>query len=269
MILRPEFEAEIKDRLSKALAEIDERLTPEERASGAYGQAAILARAIEWVPSPEENLYVPNDRLKQKLQQYATPITGRSQADFRLKGELMEEIATLAFKCIKGCTYLKSYPSYAEQHDLVVGGDTTLWELSSKTIFGKETNLTVVIEAKYLSKPVDSAQFTRLCYILQNKFTDTSCLGVFFSDKGATGMERSRSLHETKATQALFHAKTGKYVIVLDRDDILKLDQPGALIHILRAKIRNVEAGAEISWSQHANLQWTEVQLPPHLAQHI
>jgi hypothetical protein len=175
-------------------------LTPEERANGQYGETEVVMRLVGWMPSPEDFLYVPDSRLIDKLQEYKTLITLDSNAKPKTKaqasamakaqGELMEQVAALAFSCLKGWNYLKSYPSYAEQHDLVIGGNSHLWEMSAKGIMGAASMLTIVIEAKYLNKPLSSAQFTRLCYILQNKFAQSSSLGVFLSDRGATGMDK-------------------------------------------------------------------------------
>lgn len=264
---RPEVQGAIAS-LRNAIASVENILTPDEKASGQYGIAEYVLGMLEWVGVPDDLLYVPDDRLKDKLKQYKAS-TQDSSMTTKNKGEMMEEIALLAFGCLKGLGYVKSYPSYAEQHDLVVTGNTPLWEKSVKSIMGRESPLTIVIEAKYHSKPLDSALFTRLCYILQNKFTQTSSLGVFLSNAGATGMNTRRSLSDAKAAQIIFHARTEKYVVVLDRTDILQLGQPGALIRILRAKIHDVEAGANIALSQHDNMHWVEVDLPPHLAQYL
>lgn len=46
----------------------------------------------------------------------------------------------------------------------------------------------------------------------------------------------------------------GKYVIVLNRNYLLMLDQPGALIRILQARILDVEAVADVALTQHDNM---------------
>lgn len=127
----------------------------------------------------------------------------------------------------------------------------------------------IVIEAKYQTPPVEATQFTRLCYIIEHKFDNNSCLGVFFSDSGASGMSNTGSLQHARAAQVIFHARTKKYVVVLDRNDILELVHPGALLRILRSKIWDVEANANISYAQYSNMQWLEVKLPQHLAKHL
>ena len=77
---------------------------------------------------------------------------------------------------------------------------------------------------------------------------------------------RKRKLNDAQATQVIFHAKTGKCVIVFTHRDILKLKNPGALPRLLEAKIRNIEefTGLPIEFDEDLK----EIDLPAHLKRH-
>ena len=62
---------------------------------------------------------------------------------------------------------------------------------------------------------------------------------------------------------ALFHARTGKAIVVLDKDDIFKLDQPGSLLQILISKINDIEHLSGLTIEPCENP--IEVDLPAHL----
>ena len=131
---------------------------------------------------------------------------------------------------------------------------------------------TFVVEAKNIQDKVTDQQFSRLCSVVQFKFDVTCSLGIFFSRLGATGFptkntQRQRSLRDSRATQVLFHAKTRIFVVVLDHDDILQLDQIGALPRVLEAKIKDVEEVSGLSLDINPN--WNEIDLPPHLKKHL
>lgn len=228
----------------------------------------------EWV-------YVPDDTLKARIADYN--LWCQNQTGEEDAGELMEEVALLSFKCLKGFESTKSFQSYAPQHDLVISGSTLPWFLLMLYLHLPGERRTIIVEAKNLAKGknstgrVNDQQFSRLCSILQNKFDKTSDLGVFFSRFGATGFPRSenskqgshrkRVLRDAQATQIIFHAKTGKYVVVLDHQDIQRLTQPGALPRILEAKIREVEewTGLPLEFDE----EWKETDLPPHLLKYV
>lgn len=107
---------------------------------------------------------------------------------------------------------------------------------------------------------------------MQLQFEQSCGLGIFVSRMGATGFPEDRrqiALREARATQILFHASTGKYIIVLDHDDILELGKDGALPQIIERKIRDIEEVSGLSDASISNLGWGEYDLPEHLAQHI
>ncbi|HEY9848443.1 MAG TPA: hypothetical protein V6D28_03220 [Leptolyngbyaceae cyanobacterium] len=67
----------------------------------------------------------------------------------------------------------------------------------------------------------------------------------------------------SKNGQALFHARTGKAIVVMDIEDIFQLDKPASLIQILIRKIRDIEHLSGLSIESCGNP--IEVDLPKHL----
>jgi len=185
-------------------------------------------------------------------------------------GELLEEIAYLLFHCFVGVGNIRSFQSYAPQHDLVVDGDSAAWLLLMNYLHLPTSGRTIVVECKNQKHPITDQQFSRLCSILQNKYQDTAHLGVFISRTPATGFPKKglsrRSLSDSRATQALFHAKTNKYVVVIDHNDLLHINNGASFSKILEAKIREIEASTGISLD--FDEEWKEILLPPHLLKH-
>jgi hypothetical protein len=72
-----------------------------------------------------------------------------------------------------------------------------------------------------------------------------------------------KSLSEARLRQALFHARTGKAIVVLDAQDIFELNQPASLIQILIRKIRDMEHLSGLPIESCSNP--IEVDLPKHL----
>jgi hypothetical protein len=215
------------------------------------------------------DLYKPDDQLCSRIADYERwTVSGGDENP----GQLMEEIAYLAFRCLSGRESLKSYQSFAAQHDLVISGSTPQWFVLLKFLHLRTSGRLIAIEAKNLGVKVDDAQFSRLCFILQNKFGQQCELGVFVTRFGATGFPvpgggtTPRVLRDAYATQVLFHGATGKYVVVLDDSDLRRLTEPGALLRILEAKIRHVEEAGDLDVGSSTG--WAEVELPPHLAKY-
>ena len=218
-----------------------------------------------------EQLYQPDRTLSDRIGQYINWCNGERDED---PGQLMEELAYLAFRCIQGVEVIKSFQSYAAQHDLMISGSSPTWIMLMKFLQLDNEHRTIVVEAKNESSPISDAQFSRLCSIVQNKFSHCR-LGIFFSRRSASGFPdriseqqaRQRSLRDARATQVLFRASSGKFVIVLDHHDILCLSQPGSLPRLLEAKIRDVDEASGIPLDFEED--WNEVDLPPHLAQYL
>src|SRR5688572_24221025 len=80
-----------------------------------------LLESEGWV---EEILYAPVQELKVRLKDYFDWRNGKRKED---AGKLLEEIAYLLFKSLKGVGEIHSYQSYAAQHDLVVNGGSVKW----------------------------------------------------------------------------------------------------------------------------------------------
>lgn len=213
-------------------------------------------------------LQTESEQLDRRLDEYFDWCDGKRD---ERAGELLEEIGFLLFKTIVGVGNIRSFQSYAPQHDLVVEGVSHNWRLLMQYLHLPESGRTIVVECKNQTNKVTDQQFSRLCGILQNKFADTAHLGVFISRTPATGFAHaenisSRSLRDARATQALFHAKTGKYVIVVDHRNLEQIKQGMPFVRILEAKIREVEASSGLDLTFTEN--WKEVLLPKHLRQY-
>jgi len=209
----------------------------------------------------------PSPILDKRLDEYFEWCAGSRDEN---AGELLEEIAYLLFQSLVGVGNIRSFQSYAPQHDLVVDGESKNWTLLMKYLHLPESGRSVIVECKNQKKSIDDQQFSRLCSLLQNKFHDLSHLGVFISHTPAAGFprkeKRERSLRDARATQALFHAQTGKYVVVIDHDNLIQIRKGANIAKILDAKIREVEASSGIALE--FNEKWEEITLPAHLAKY-
>ena len=166
---------------------------------------------------------------------------------------------------------IDSYQSAIAQYDLDVRG-------SSKNSFYLMEYLHLppggrgfIIEAKDRKTRVSTEQFLRICALLQNTHSSTVHLGVFFTRKGASGFptpdRNVQALNHSRAVQALFHAKTEKYVVVFDKADIAQLKEAGGLLKMLRLKIEEIEKGTGEYLAFHkVNTSRRYVMLPDHLA---
>lgn len=206
--------------------------------------------------------------LQARLKDYFLWCSGQNEEN---AGELLEEIAYLLFQSLIGVGNVRSFQSYAPQHDLVVDGESAAWVLLMNYLHLPISGRTIVIECKNQEKPVSDQQFSRLCSIIQNKFQDTAHLGVFISHTPATGFpvkggNKKRALSDSRATQVLFHAKTNKYVVVIDHDDLVNISNGINFIKIIEAKIREVESSAGINLEFNEELK--EISLPSHLAKY-
>jgi len=211
-----------------------------------------------------ETLYNPAPELKNRLQNYFDHLNNEREED---PGKLLEEIAYLLFRSLKGVGNVRSYQSYAAQHDLVIDGASPNWQILMMYLHLNRNGRVIVVECKNQAESISDQQFSRLCGLLQNKFEKTADLGVFVSHTSASGFPKKnfkeRKLKDARATQALFHAKSNKFVVVVDHKDLEMLFKGVSFPKILEAKIREVEASAGVELTFNEN--WQEVDLPPHL----
>jgi len=124
----------------------------------------------------------------------------------------------------------------------------------------------IVIEAKAKESKIQDKDFARLCNIMELNLSGSG-LGVFFTLNGATGFpkdssQRQRSLRDAKLRQVLFNAKTGKMIIVFDKEDILSLAKNGCLINLITRKIRDLSENTGLPL---VPITLEEVDLPEHL----
>ncbi len=162
-------------------------------------------------------------------------------------GYLLEKILVCSFSGLSGYSNLKSYRSSSHQIDLLITGDDDKWDVTCERLYlrgmPKSPNYRgILVEAKAIKKSVSCSQFSRLCCLLNVDFANSLIgLGVFFTLNGASGFPKPNSqrrscIKDARLLQIIYSAKTGKKIVVLDKDDILELDERGALIRILIRK---------------------------------
>lgn len=262
---------EMTGLLEKGVSDLISNLSDEEYNHGQLKEMLSLMMNKWLIP---ENYFIPDQNLIRRIEDYTEWCAGRKDED---GGLLMEEIAYLAFRCLKGYERIMSYRSYSAQHDLEISGSTKEWILITRYLHLPDTGRSIIVEAKNLDAPVNDQQFSRLCGILENKFKITSHLGVFFTRNGATGFptasKRVTALKDARATQILFHAKTNKFVVVLDDSDIKKLKDKGSLLAILESKIQDVESatptGLPSGFEEEELEDFMKTELPSHLKKYI
>jgi hypothetical protein len=204
-------------------------------------------------------LFVPSQQLLDRLDNYFDWLEKKRQ-----------EIAYLIFMGLTGTSSIRSFQSYAAQHDLVIDGESDSWNMLMIYLHLPRGGRSIVVECKNQKSCITDQQFSRLCSIVQNKFKDTAHLGVFVSRQPATGFpkpgEIKRALKDARATQALYHSLTNKYVVVIDDKDLRAIKSGANFAKILEMKIREVEASSGVNLEFDEN--WEEVLLPPHLAKY-
>jgi hypothetical protein len=197
---------------------------------------------INWLYTPDPHLSDYLNELKEFLETEHTSTIEKQQT-----GYLLEKILAISFKGLAGYSEIKSYRSSSHQLDLFISGDGSEWDIICDRIYIKHQGCRgIVVEAKAVGSSVSSAQFSRLCSIMSLELCDTVGLGVFFTVEGAAGFPKRGGrkvlgVRDARLCQLLFHAKTGKKIIVLDKDDIFELDRNGALIRILIRKVKELD----------------------------
>jgi hypothetical protein len=192
-----------------------------------------------------------------------------TKQEIQQAGKLLEQIVVLVFKGLKGVQSIKSFQSAGPQYDLLVSGHDFEWQEVSDALYLKRNQRDIVIEAKATKAPLPHKQFARLCSIMENELLRSAGLGIFVTLNGATGFPkrnspRQRAVSDCRLLQIIFHARTNKIIIVLDKEDLFELTKNGTLIELLTRKIRDL---FELSGLPTASVEnWQEdVDLPPHL----
>ncbi|MDD1414001.1 hypothetical protein MEN41_04825 [Dolichospermum sp. ST_con] len=214
-------------------------------------------------------LYKADNQLPEfldKLQTY-TELETPTRPQTQEAGKLLEQIVLLLFKGLKGVQSTKSFQSAGPQYDLLVSGDDISWKGVCKTLYLEWEQRDIVVEAKATREPLPHKQFARLCSIMEHHLRGAG-LGIFVTLNGASGFpkrgdSRKRKASDCRLTQVVFHAKTNKIIVVLDKEDLLELTKNGSLIEVLTRKIRDL---SELSGLPTAPVDnYLEKDLPPHL----
>ena len=246
------------EQLCDQFAEILEQLE-ELRKQGKNIPELAVSRCVShlYIPSPHLDKYL--DQLKIFLD-----LPKPKQEEITKAGYLLEEIALICFCGLRGCTNVKSFRSPSAQYDLVISGDTKLWKSICEFLFLDFNQRDIVIEVKATTDSLSDSQFARLCSIMSLNLTNTG-LGIFFTLNGASGFpkagdSRQQKIGNARLRQVIFHASTKKAIVVLDKNDILTLNQNGSLITLLIRKIRDLH---ELSGLPTAPVEeLVEVDLP-------
>ena len=181
-------------------------------------------------------------------------------------GTLMEQIAYLVLHGLRGVDTFKSFQSAGPQYDLVASGDNPNWLTVCKIFYLSTDYRDILVEAKARESRVTDQQFSRVCNVMSLNLRNVG-LGIFFTLSGATGFpsnpeKRQRSLKDAKLRQALFHAKTGKKVVVFDAQEIFSLGQNGSFPTLVIRKIRDLNENTGLPVQ---TIEMEEVDLPNHL----
>jgi hypothetical protein len=214
--------------------------------------------------------YHPSIKLSgliDELKQYIS-IKNPSKIEQQSAGKLMEKIAFVSLRSLKGINEVKSFQSVSAQYDLLISGDELTWSRIFSILGVTDIPKGILIEAKAYAKPIEDKHFSRLCNLIQLDLDKSVGIGIFFTIKGATGFpqrdgKRKRCISDCRFRQVLFHAKTNKSIIVLDSEDIFTLDRNGSLILLLKRKIGDIEKLTGLPTELEKLI---DVDLPPHLS---
>jgi hypothetical protein len=216
-------------------------------------------------------LYPANDELDQYIQKLEAICSKQhpTDADKREAGNLMEQIAFLAFRNLARADSLQSYRSPVGQHDLLVSGQDVPWTMLMSMCQGNKNFGGILVEAKAWGGKVGTAEFLRLYALIEISMKYSCDIGVFFTVKGASGFPRDPGTHQTKVSecrllQVLAMAKSGIRVVVFDLDEIKTLVQAGSLPVALQRKIKDIEA-INGRWLPSTSPDVQLVDLPEHL----
>jgi hypothetical protein len=201
---------------------------------------------INWLYNPDPQVALCLEELKSFLS-----IKKPTEKERQEAGYLLEKILVLSFRGLAGYSEIKNYQSSNHQYDLLISGDDSEWDIicDRLNLRGNQQNQSyrgILVEAKAIGETVSASQFSRLCSIMSLEMCNSVGLGVFFTLNGAAGFpkrgdSRMVCVRYARLCQVLFHAKTGKNLVVLDKDDIFELNESGALIKILIRKIKELE----------------------------
>lgn len=219
---------------------------------------------INWYYTPDPCITEYLDELKNFLE-----IDNPTKQLRRETGYLLEKILVVAFKGLVGYSEIKSYRSGSCQLDLLISGDGLQWNSICNLIHqANEFSRGIIVEAKAERSRVSSAQFSRLCNIMNINFCNTVGLGIFFTLEGASGFpakggSRVIGFKDSRLCQLLFYAKTNKKIIVLDKNDILELDRNGSLIRIIISKVKEIEEASGLPTVSTEEI--IDIDLPDYL----
>ncbi len=225
--------------------------------------------------APFEKLFYDCD---QKLLPIWLELTGLlkndnlSTRDLARAGELMEQVAFLAFHHLMGVERIDNFQSAGPQFDLVVSGDSEEWMIMSQFLLMPNYG-TIIVECKATHGKLDDPTFSRMCALLSNTVLTTGGLGVFFTLNGASGFPsrrksgstRQRMLRDCQLRQVRFMDQHKKPILVFDREDLEELCNGRVpLPSLIRAKIRDIEEASGLAPVPN-NLSPQQCDLPPHL----
>lgn len=214
-------------------------------------------------------LYKADDKLSKYLDNLKiyTELEKPTRQQTQEGGKLLEQIVLLLFKGLKGVQSIKSFQSAGPQYDLLVSGDDVGWKGVCKSLYLEWNQRDIVIEAKATKSPLEDKQFARLCSIMEHNLRGAG-LGIFVTLNGASGFPkrdstRQRAVSDCRLRQIIFHARTNKIIVVLDKEDLFELTKNGTFIEVLTRKIRDLSELSGLPTTPAEQFQ--EIDLPLHL----
>ena len=265
-----ETSEQVVERVINALADLN-RLEKAGQVKPDAGYDAFLS----YLYTPHPGAKAAYAHLKDLLAKKAAAPKADKQSFDKDLGRAMECIAALMLSRLRYWSTIKNMSSMGPQYDLVIGGDSPLWEKTVQSIFpNKKKGHCIVVEAKAEEDTISEAQMSRVCSLLADNLSTTAFMGIFFSIKGIGGLSKKGDPHRTGSLrygylkQVLFFVKKRRPIIVLDQADLdLLIDKEVNLVKLLRAKVRDLEQLSGIATADVLKPEEcpNEVDLPTHL----
>ena len=223
---------------------------------------ARILEALGFDPAAPEKahllslLYTPDSRLPDRIAEIDAELTRHettplTRPERTALGYKLEELLLLVFQNLAHAKTIASYQSAAAQHDFLIDGDSadTVWLAVCRALYigGQDRPGTgLLIEAKAGEDSMADHDVQRLGNILTHYFERTVGMAVIVALAGISGAPesgkpRASGVRAAHLTQLLVYHSLRKPVVVLDWEDLKTLTQPGSLVRVLGAKVRELE----------------------------
>ncbi len=198
----------------------------------AYSDRAAFDNEASWkyeINRLRRRIAEQQDRLKTEsttpLPKLVREVLG---ADKESKGKALELLAESLFSAIRGLSVIKSNARLqAEELDLVVENNISdgFWRLVGSPI---------VVECKHWSGSVGAREISVLYDKMESISPDTK-LGILIAPNGVSGPRDNNALLKIREKR-----QRGRYVVVLDRDDLLRIGQGDHASDVIETRFRQL-----------------------------